>query len=75
MVTARDIPKAHKVFSLGRVNITANAKKIAQLCQREVRRTMVKSQRICKDAPRRCKKMMNEVSISASYRVENLQLR
>ena len=38
-------------------------RKVAQLCQREVRRNVVKSQRICKDAPRRCKKMMNEVCL------------
>ncbi|XP_077993238.1 chromatin-remodeling ATPase INO80-like [Glandiceps talaboti] len=59
----KDIPKAHKQRSSVHNNMLSNAKKLAQLCQKEQRRTAMQSQRVCKETPQRARRLTREMMV------------
>eukprot|EP00051_Salpingoeca_urceolata_P020622 m.311871 g.311871 ORF g.311871 m.311871 type:complete len:1376 (-) comp19655_c0_seq3:43-4170(-) len=58
----RDISKAHKLYVAGRANAASNAKRVADMCRKRVRKTIVDTSRPCRETPRRCKRLMQEMS-------------
>jgi len=62
-IAKRDVPRAQRMFETSRANVAANAKKVALDVQREVRRDAARrAQRVARDTPRRCRKMMSEMA-------------
>ncbi|XP_070577930.1 chromatin-remodeling ATPase INO80-like [Ptychodera flava] len=59
----KDIPKAHKQRSSVHNNMVSNAKKLAQLCQKEQRRAAMQSQRVCKETPQRARRLTREMMV------------
>ncbi|XP_033112932.1 chromatin-remodeling ATPase INO80-like [Anneissia japonica] len=60
-MSKKDIPKAYKHRSSLRSNNISNAKKLAQLCQKEIRRSALQSQRICKETVPRARRLTREM--------------
>ncbi|KAL5463607.1 hypothetical protein EMCRGX_G032521 [Ephydatia muelleri] len=64
-IAKREVPKMAKQFSTARHTVMSNAKRVAQLCQREVKKTAQKSQRASKDLclQPRVRRLMKEAMI------------
>ncbi|XP_072164308.1 chromatin-remodeling ATPase INO80-like [Diadema setosum] len=60
-IAKRDIPKAHKHRASVHNNILTNCRKLAQACQKELRRTAIQSQRQCKETPYRARRLTREM--------------
>ncbi|XP_071962626.1 chromatin-remodeling ATPase INO80-like [Antedon mediterranea] len=60
-MSKKDIPKAYKHRSSFRSNNITNAKKLVQLCQKEMRRSAVQSQRICKETVPKARRLTREM--------------
>jgi DNA helicase INO80 len=61
-IAKKEVPKMAKLFATARHNVTTNAKKVAQLCQREVKKLSQKSQRASKEVSvqPRARRLMRE---------------
>lgn len=60
-IAKRDIPKAHKHRASVHNNILTNCRKLAQGCQKELRRAAIQSQRLCKETPYRARRLTREM--------------
>nr|XP_054758604.1 chromatin-remodeling ATPase INO80-like [Lytechinus pictus] len=60
-IAKRDIPKAHKHRASVHNNILTNCRKMAQGCQKELRRTAIQSQRLCKETPYKARRLTREM--------------
>eukprot|EP00057_Strongylocentrotus_purpuratus_P034544 XP_795650.4 PREDICTED: DNA helicase INO80 [Strongylocentrotus purpuratus] len=60
-IAKRDIPKAHKHRASVHNNILTNCRKMAQGCQKELRRAAIQSQRVCKETPYRARRLTREM--------------
>ncbi|XP_072030901.1 chromatin-remodeling ATPase INO80-like [Amphiura filiformis] len=60
-ISKKDIPKAQKHRSSTHNNMLTNARKLAQGCQKELRRSAIQSQRQCKETPYRARRLTREM--------------
>eukprot|EP00794_Sanderia_malayensis_P020104 gene20104-22075_t len=61
LIARKEIPKACKQRNSSRMNTVTSAKKMVQGCQKEIRKTVLRSQRVSKDFVPRAKRMVKEM--------------
>jgi DNA helicase INO80 len=60
-IAKKDIPKAHKIYVKCKLEIEANAKRVAMLCAKEIKKKGIKSHKLEKEALLRAKRVHRDV--------------
>ncbi|XP_019627273.1 PREDICTED: DNA helicase INO80-like [Branchiostoma belcheri] len=62
-ICKKEINKAQRQRSSAHNNMLSNCRKMAQLCQKEVRKAAMQSQRVCKETPPRARRLTREMLV------------